>query len=237
MKFVIIVSVGETRNELITFLKYVRADLRDSEAEFYDTYVAQLQKLIWEIKGSRKKEEREMVLLVVDTQRALVNDGLYCYEQFVENIEHLIQKARENYIEVIYVVHDDGMESELTKGKSGFEIFEKFKPSVEEQIFVKNVNSAFKGTGLLTYLLQKNEKEVIVVGLQTDKCINATIISGFEHGLSMIIPAGANSTVDNAYMTGKESYLYYNEYMWKDRYAECISIEEVLRKMRGESNI
>lgn len=64
-------------------------------------------------------------------------------------------------------------------------------------IFDKNVNSAFKSTGLLEYLKQKEETEIIVVGLQTDYCIDATIKAGFEHGFKMIVPAGTNSTFDN----------------------------------------
>ena len=41
-----------------------------------------------------------MVLLVVDTQKALVNDQLYLYEKYVDNIKRLISKARERGIEV-----------------------------------------------------------------------------------------------------------------------------------------
>ena len=30
----------------------------------------------------------------------------------------------------------------------------------------------------------------------------------------MIVPAYANSTLDNEYMTGEQSYHYYNEFLW-----------------------
>lgn len=176
-----------------------------------------------------------LVLLVVDTQKALVNSRLFAYEKFVENIELLIHKARANNVEVIYVVHDDGVGSDLTKGNEGFEIFENFSPADTEKIFVKHVNSAFKNTGLLEYLIQRGEINIVIVGLQTDKCINATVISGFEHGFHIIVPAYANSTIDNDYMDSQKSYLYYNEFMWKGRYAECISVEEVVKRM-GEEN-
>jgi len=55
----------------------------------------------------------------------------------------------------------------------------------------------------------------------------------FEHGLEMIVPAGTNSTFDNQYMTAEQSYKYHNEFIWKNRYAECISFEEILERMRG----
>ena len=170
-----------------------------------------------------------MVLLVIDTQKIITNENLYNFDLFVSNVEKIIHTARQNNIEVIYVRHDDGPNEELTKGTEGFEIYEKFQPKGQEKIFDKHVNSAFKDTGLLEYLRQKEENTIIIVGLQTDYCIDATIKSGFEHGFKMIVPTNANSTVDNQYMTAEQSYHYYNEFMWNKRYAECISFEETLK--------
>ena len=120
----------------------------------------------------------------------------------------------------------------MTKGTPGFEIYEGFSPRSGEKIFDKTVNSSFKGTGLLEYLKAKNVHTVAVVGVQTDYCIDATIKCGFEHGFKMIVPENANSTFDNAFMTGEQSYKYYNEFMWKGRYAERISVEEMIKKMK-----
>ena len=100
-----------------------------------------------------------------------------------------------------------------------------------ERVFDKNVNSAFRDTGLLEYLHEKDEDTIIIAGLQTDYCIDATVKCGFEHGLKMIVPANTNSTFDNAYMTAEKSYRYYNEFMWNGRYAECISFEKTLELM------
>ena len=83
----------------------------------------------------------------------------------------------------------------------------------------------------MPYLVRNKEKDIIVVGLQTDKCVNATIISGFEHGFNIVVPAYANSTISNNYMNSEDSYLYFNEFMWKGRYAECISVDETIRRM------
>ena len=71
----------------------------------------------------------------------------------------------------------------------------------------QTVCSAFKKeSGLLEYLTEKGEKDVMVCGIMTDFCINATVEAGFEHGLHMIVPAYANSTQNNEYMTGEQSY-------------------------------
>ena len=152
-----------------------------------------------------------MVLLVVDAQDMIVTNELFQYETFVNNMKQLIRLARTKGIEIIYVRHDDGFE--LTKGIKGFEIFEQFAPMNEEKIFDKHVNSAFKDTGLLEYLHSKNENTIMITGLQTDYCIDATIKCGFEHGFEIVVPAYCNTTVDNEYMTAEQSYKYYNEKM------------------------
>ena len=172
-----------------------------------------------------------MILLVVDTQKAITNDKLYQFDLFKSRVIELIRTARNNKIEVIFVRHDDGIGNELTKGNDNFEIYDGFQPLNGELIFDKNVNSAFKDTGLLEYLRQKEENTIIIVGLQTDYCIDATIKSGFEHGFKMIVPANANSTVDNQYMTAEQRYPFYNEFMWNKRYAECIPFEKTLELM------
>ena len=172
-----------------------------------------------------------MVLLVVDTQKAITNSKLYQFDLLEASIKELINTARNNEIEVIFVRHDDGVGYELTKGNEGFEIYESFQPTDNEIIFDKYVNSSFKGTGLLEYLREKEENTIIIVGLQTDYCIDATVKAGFEHGFRMIVPANTNSTFDNQYMTAEQTYRYYNEFMWNKRYAECISFKAVLELM------
>lgn len=172
-----------------------------------------------------------MVLLVVDTQEALVNDSLYHHLSFVENIHTLITAARNHRVEVIYVIHDDGPDSTLTPGKPGFGVCKQLRPEMTEKVFIKNFNSAFRGTGLTEYLKEQAQQDVMVVGLQTDKCLNATILGGFEHGFHMIVPMQANTTTDNAYLSAIESWKYYNEFLWPNRYARCISVEEALREL------
>lgn len=172
-----------------------------------------------------------MVLLVLDTQKGYTNSDLYQFELFEKNIKELIQKARQNAIEVIFIRHDEGAGSGVTKGEEAFEIYEDFQPADGEMIFDKTVYSAFKESGLLEYLKSKGEDTIIIVGLQTEYCMDSTIKAGFEHGFKMIVPAYANSTFDNEYMSAEQTYKYYNEFMWNGSCAECISVEEALELM------
>ena len=69
-------------------------------------------------------------------------------------------------------------------------------------------------------------------GIMTDFCINATVEAGFEHGLHMIVPAYANSTQDNEYMTREQAYHYYNEFLWPERYADCVPMDRALELLK-----
>lgn len=174
-----------------------------------------------------------MVLLVIDAQKEITNERLYKFSEFVSTVKMLIKAARENSVEVIFVRHDDGAGTPMTKGLDGFEIYEGFAPEQDEKIFDKQVNSPFKDTGLAEYLSEKGETEIIITGLQTDYCIDAAVKCGFERGYRIIVPQYANTTFDNKFMTAESSYEYYNNFMWNGRYAECISAEEAVLKMRS----
>ena len=174
-----------------------------------------------------------MVLLIIDTQKEITNDHLYKFHEFVSTVKMLIKTARENNVEVIFVRHDDGAGTHMTKGLDGFEIYEGFAPEPDEKIFDKQVNSPFRDTGLAEYLSGKGETELIITGLQTDYCIDAAVKCGFERGYKIIVPQYANTTFDNKFMSAENSYEYYNNFIWKGRYAECISADDTIFKMKG----
>ena len=78
-----------------------------------------------------------MVLLVVDTQKGIVDERLYAFEKFVSNIRKLIRTAREQGIEVVYVQHDDGPGTGFSIGDDEFEVYSEFAPLPTERRFVK----------------------------------------------------------------------------------------------------
>ena len=169
-----------------------------------------------------------MVLLVIDAQSGITNEKLRFFNRFISNVEKLISVARQNNVEVIYVRHDDGDGAALHRGNPEFEVYSGFAPRENEKIFDKTVNSPFRDSGLLQYLRDKDVRTVIAAGLQTDYCMDAAVKCGFEHGFRMIVPEYCNSTFDNEFMTAEETYRYYNSFMWKNRYAECVTMDEAI---------
>ena len=168
-----------------------------------------------------------MILLVVDMQKCLVCEELYDYDSFVQKTAQLIVAARKNRVEVIYVQHDAGPGSGLSAGDDGFEIADQVSPEKGEKIFIKTINSCFGNKEFKEYMEQQEDKRLMIIGLQTNYCIDATVKSAFDRGYEVIIPEGTNSTFNNDYMTGETTVRYYNEDVW-DSVADVISFEEAL---------
>ena len=167
-----------------------------------------------------------MKLLVIDIQKGITDNRLYNFESFIDNTKRIIDAARANQIEVIYFQHDDGPGTGFSIGDEDFEIANQVTPMDEEKVFVKDINSCFGNEEFVDYI--KNEDTLMVVGLQTNFCVDATMKSAFERGYKVIIPQGANSTFDNDYMTGEVTYKYYNDMMWPERFATCMSVEDAI---------
>ena len=171
-----------------------------------------------------------MILLVVDIQKGLTEDeGLYHAESFLNRSVQLIDAARKSGTEVIFFQHDDGPDSGFSAGDRDFEMDDRVAPAAGEKVFVKTINSCFGNAEFKQYMKQQADKRLMIIGLQTNWCIDATVKSAFERGYEVIIPEGANSTFDNDYMSGETTYLYYNEEIWPDVFADCVSFDEALK--------
>ena len=168
-----------------------------------------------------------MILLVVDMQNALIDDKLYAFDTFMERTTRLIDAARKNNVEVIYVQHDAGEGSGFSVGDEAFEIAEEVAPREGEKVFVKTINSCFGNKDFKAYMEAQEDKRLMIIGLQTNYCIDATVKSAFERGFEVIIPEGTNSTFDNDYMTGETTYRYYNEDVWEGL-VDAVTIEEAI---------
>lgn len=168
-----------------------------------------------------------MILLVVDMQKGLVDEDLYAFDTFTERTTQLIGAARRNEVEVIFVQHDAGPGSGMSVGDEAFEIIDRISPLDGEKVFVKTINSCFGNKDLKHYLKQQTDKRLMIIGLQTNYCIDATVKSAFERGFEVIIPEGTNSTFDNNYMTGETTVRYYNEDVWEEL-VESVTIEEAV---------
>ena len=176
-----------------------------------------------------------MKLIVIDMQKAMMDDELYAFESLVANIQKLIDAARKNGREVIYVQHDAGPDTGFTPGCAAFEIADEVAPRAPEKVFVKTINSCFGNGDFTAYLEEAKDDTLMIVGLQTNFCIDAAVKSAFERGYRVLVPEGAHSTFDNDYMSGETTCAYYFNEVWPDLFADCVTMDEALALLAGQS--
>ena len=153
-----------------------------------------------------------MILLVVDMQKGLVDGELYAFDTFMDRTVRLVGAARKNNAEVIFVQHDAGSGSGMSAGDEDFEIIDQIAPREGEKVFVKTINSCFGNKELKAYLESQDDKRLMIIGLQTNYCIDCTVKSAFERGFEVI--------------------RYYNEDIWEEL-VEAVTFEEAMA-MLGE---
>ena len=169
----------------------------------------------------------------MDMQKALLDDDLYNLHGLLENTVKLIGNARENGTEVIFVQHDAGAGTGFSAGDEGFEIAGEVAPRESEKVFVKTTSSSFGNRDFTACLKAAKDDTLMIVGLQTNFCIDATVKSACERGYRVIIPEGTNSTFDNPYMTGEITCAYYFNEVWPGVFADCVSMDKAMEMIRN----
>lgn len=170
-------------------------------------------------------------LIIVDMQTALVGAEPYNRAVVIENIKALLNACRKRGIPIIYIQHDGGNGDELEHRSNGWTICKELAPLPDDKIFEKQYNSAFRKTGLRDYLDEIGAKNLILCGMQTEYCLDATCKVAFEYGYKVTIPQSTTTTFDNAFASGKNLSEYYENQIWNNRYARVISMKQVLAGM------
>ncbi|OHY29838.1 Isochorismatase [Streptococcus parauberis] len=164
-------------------------------------------------------------LLVVDMQNQLIEEGPYQLIQMVEGIQKLIANFRETKQPVIFVRHN-GLG--LPLGSRDWEIYPSLSPQKGEKIIDKTFNSAFKKTDLKEYIDNQAIIQLVIVGMQTEYCIDATVKSAFDLDIPVILPIGLTSTFDNSLMSAQTLIAHYSD-IWQGRFAQLLSLEDLIK--------
>lgn len=172
-------------------------------------------------------------LLVVDVQTALIAEHPYREKETVETIREIISWCRNHQIEVIYARHDGGTGDELERNAPGWQIYGPVAPAAGEAVFDKQYNSAFRETGLRDYLDRKGIRRLILTGMQTEYCIDATCKVAFEFGYHVVVPEGATTTVGNSFLSGGELCAFYTEKIWNRRFADLVPMERLKAELEN----
>ncbi len=167
-------------------------------------------------------------VLILDVQNASIEKHPYHPKKFLARMEALIDTARANKTEVIYLQHTD---KERPADSEAWALAAPLAPLPEEKTFCKHFSSAFRESGLREYLEEREIRTLILAGLETEYSVDTTCKVACEFGFSVIIPAQGTTTFDSCFARAKHTIAFYEEVIWAGRYAAVLPFQDVLNQL------
>lgn len=174
-------------------------------------------------------KDSSAALVVVDVQEAAVAARPFEVERVIRNIAALLSAARDAGTHIVFVQHDGKPGESDEPHTPGWEIHSGVAPQAGETIFRKRFNSAFRDTELHSHLQVHGVDTLVIVGIQTEYCVDTTVRVAFELGYSIVVPEMTNTTFDNGPVPASAIYEMFNHRIFADRFARVLPFEDVLQ--------
>jgi nicotinamidase-related amidase len=151
-------------------------------------------------------------LLIIDVQQALCSGEYECFEikRVIDTINGLSARARAAGLPVVLIQHEE--EGDLLQhGAPGWQLAEGLQTSATDLHVRKTTGDSFYKTNLQKLLPEQDFERLIICGLQTDYCVNATVRQALNLGYDVALAADAHSTVDNGNLTAEDIITEHNK--------------------------
>jgi nicotinamidase-related amidase len=135
-----------------------------------------------------------LALLVIDVQRGLFEEPtpVYRADEVLRNINTLVDRAHGTGVPVFWVQHSTA--TDLVEESDGWQLHTALKPLTTDHFIRKHHGNAFEDTPLKSELDALKVGRVVVVGLVTDGCVQATCKGGHALGYDVTLVQDAHST-------------------------------------------
>ncbi len=153
-------------------------------------------------------------LVVIDLQVGMFNGQriapIHAGEALIERTRTLLQQARHSGTRVIFIRHGEPEGHLLASGTPDWQIHPSIAPQAGEAVIDKHTPDAFHDTALMTELTASGVTRLIVVGAQTEVCVDTTCRRAFALGLDVMLVSDGHSTWDNAALTADQIIAHTN---------------------------
>ena len=156
-------------------------------------------------------------LLVIDVQVNMFAEGNSVYEgeRMLATLRHLIAQAHAAHAQVIYIQNNGSEVDPDLPGTPGWQLHPAVAPVAGDLVIQKHTPDSFYETSLHSELEAKEIHSLIMAGMQTDYCINATCRRAFELGYEVTLVEDAHSTYANRESSAPQIINRYNEELRK----------------------
>jgi nicotinamidase-related amidase len=144
----------------------------------------------YSVNSRQKSDSIKTALLIVDIQDFYFpgdGPGLVNAEQASLTAKEILQVFRDKKQLVVHVRH---------KSSKGSEIHKNVEPISNEKIITKEEVNSFLGTDLLEYLRGNHINRVVIIGMQTQMCLEAAVRAAHDYGFECVVVQEACATRD-----------------------------------------
>lgn len=140
-------------------------------------------------------------LILIDIQNDYFENGtmrLIGSEEACQNAKRILNKFRADDMPVIHIQHIANKPNAtfFLPNTIGAEINKELKPLPNEKIIIKHSPNGFKNTELLEYLNSLNINDLVICGMMTHMCVDATTRAAKDYGFNCILIGDACATKD-----------------------------------------
>jgi nicotinamidase-related amidase len=170
--------------------------------------------------------QSQTALLIIDAQVNMFEAGSSVFEgeKMLHMLGSLIAQMRAAQGPVIYVQNNGGEADPDWPGTPGWEIHPALAPQAGESVIQKRTPDSFHETNLQSVLEARHFRRLIIAGMQTDFCIEATCRRAHAMGYDVTLVKDAHSTYDGGGRTAAQTIAEYNEAL-----KSIIKVEEASR--------
>jgi nicotinamidase-related amidase len=151
-------------------------------------------------------------LLIIDVQQALCSGEYECFEiaRVINTINDLSTRARNAGIPLVLIQHEE-TDSPFAHDTAGWQLAEGLETLPKDLRVRKTTGDSFYQTNLQKLLPKEDFERLVICGLQTDYCVNATVRQALKLGYDVVLAADAHSTVDNGNLTAEDIIAEHNK--------------------------
>jgi len=167
-------------------------------------------------------------LVVIDVQEGFFSDPnypVYNENHLINNINKLIDFFRKQDKPIIFVRHID---EDLIRGTTSWDVYSEIHTKPVDIYVDKTTPDSFFKTDLLNVLSTKSINSMVIAGLQTEYCIDATCKSAFGKNIQTVLASDAHSTYDNSFMKAGKIIDYHNKIIGR-WFAKLKTTEEIIK--------
>lgn len=150
---------------------------------------------------SSKQTQMKQALIIVDIQNDYFPGGRHTLvgaNEAAQKAKQVLTHFRKKGLPVIHVqgISTDKNATFFLPNTNGVEINQAVLPENGEKVIIKHFPNSFRETDLLSYLKDNHIQKLIILGMMTHVCIDATVKAAKDYGFECTVVSDACATLD-----------------------------------------